>query len=61
MRNFDEITDEVFRRRDDFETAQKQQKQTVRRRINATLTALTIFVAVAGTVGFAAKFISGTE
>lgn len=61
MRNFDEITDEVFRRRDDFETAQKQQKQTARRRINATLTALMIFVAVAGTVGFAAKFISGTE
>lgn len=61
MRNVDEFTDEVFRRKDEFETARKQQKQTMRRRLTTTLTALAIFVAVAGTVGFAAKFISGTD
>ena len=60
MRNLDEITDEVFRRRDDFETARKQQMQTMRRRLTATLTAFAIVLSV-GVVGVAAAVISGAD
>ena len=60
MRNVDEFTDEVFRRRDVQVVKQKERRQAVHRKVTALVTVLAIVLTV-GAVGVAAAVISGAD
>ena len=60
MRNVDEFTDEVFRRRDVQVVKQKERRQAVHRKVTALVTVLAIVLTV-GAVGVGAAVLSGSD
>ena len=60
MRNVDEFTDEVFRRKDVQVVKQKERRQAVHRKVTALVTVLAIVLTV-GAVGVGAAVLSGSD
>ena len=60
MKNYEEVGNSVFRRRDEYLAERKERRQAVHRKVTALVTVLAIVLTI-GAVGVGAAVLSGSD